>query len=135
MKLVVSKLPPSSCQYHNPYFRMLKLSKRKTLKIARRNKICLDYPGVHHVLRKPKNLRFAKKRCRSIAISERKCNFATSNMQIITMTYLNRFHKESVERCLRKVAESKSLQMNCEEEVRKIKEMHNQIAQRYPKGA
>lgn len=56
-------------------------------------------------------------------------------MQIMTMTYLNRFHKESVERCLRKVAESKSLQMNCEEEVRKIKEMHNQIAQRYPKGA
>ena len=61
MKLVVSKLPPSSCQYHNPYFRMLKLSKRKTLKTARRNKICLDYPGVHHVLRKPKNLRFARK--------------------------------------------------------------------------
>ena len=51
------------------------------------------------------------------------------------MTYLNRFHKESVERCLRKVAESKSLQMNCEEEVRKIKEMHKQIAQRYPKEA
>ena len=62
-------------------------------------------------------------------------NFATSYIQIITMTYLNRFHKESVERCLRKVAESKSLQMNCEEEVRRIKEMHNQIAQRYPKGA
>lgn len=34
---------------------------RKTLKTARRNKICLDYPGVHHVLRKPKNLRFARK--------------------------------------------------------------------------
>ena len=57
------------------------------------------------------------------------------DIQIITMTYLNRFHKESVERCLRKVAESKSLQMNCEEEVRKIKEMHNQIAKRYPKEA
>ena len=73
--------------------------------------------------------------CQSIALSEIIPNFATSYMQIMTMTYLNRFHKESVERCLRKVAESKSLQMNCEEEVRKIKEMHNQIAQRYPKGA
>lgn len=73
--------------------------------------------------------------CQGIAESEINCNFATSYIQIKTMTYLNRFHKESVERCLRKVAESKSLQMNCEEEVRKIKEMHNQIAQRYPKGA
>ena len=51
------------------------------------------------------------------------------------MTYLNRFHQESVERCLRKIAESKSLQMNCEEEVLKIREMHRQIAQRYPKEA
>ena len=51
------------------------------------------------------------------------------------MTYLNRFHQESVERCLRTVAASKSLQINCEEEVRKIREMHRQIAQRYPKDA
>lgn len=63
-------------------------------------------------------------------------NFATqteNNHHI--MTYLNRFHQESVERCLKKIAESKSLQMNYEEEVQKIREMHRQIAQRYPKEA
>ena len=70
-----------------------------------------------------------------LEVNNNNINFAKSYIQIITMTYLNRFHKESVERCLRKVAESKSLQMNCEEEVRKIKEMHNQIAKRYPKEA
>ena len=48
------------------------------------------------------------------------------------MTYLNTFHKESVERCLKKIAQSKSLPMNCKEEVQKIKEMHKEIANRYP---
>ena len=70
-----------------------------------------------------------------LEVNNNNINFATSYRLIIIMTYLNRFPKESVERCLKKVAESKSLQMNCEEEVKKIKEMHNQIAQRYPKGA
>lgn len=50
------------------------------------------------------------------------------------MNYLNSYHKESVERCLKKIALSKSLPMNCKEEVQKIKEMHKEIAIRYPNG-
>ena len=48
------------------------------------------------------------------------------------MTYINQFHKESVERCLRKIALSKTLQLNCEEESLKAKEMHKRIARLYP---
>lgn len=43
------------------------------------------------------------------------------------MIYFNQFHKESVERCLRKIAESKSLQINCEEESQKAQEMHRRL--------
>ena len=50
------------------------------------------------------------------------------------MTYLNRFHKESTERCLKKVAASKSLQLNCEEESRRAKEMHKRISKLYPES-
>ena len=32
------------------------------------------------------------------------------------MTYLSQFHRQSVERCLKKVPQSKSMQLNCEEE-------------------
>ena len=48
------------------------------------------------------------------------------------MTYLNQFHRESVERCLKKVAQSKSLQLNCEEESKKAQEMHRRISKLYP---
>ena len=48
------------------------------------------------------------------------------------MTYLNQFHRESVERCLKKVAQSKFLQLNCEEESKKAQEMHRRISKLYP---
>ena len=48
------------------------------------------------------------------------------------MTYLNQFHRERVERCLKKVAQSKSLQLNCEEESKKAQEMHRRISKLYP---
>ena len=52
--------------------------------------------------------------------------------RIETMTYLNLFHRQSVERCLKKVAQSKSLQLNCEEESKKAQEMHKRISKLYP---
>ena len=47
------------------------------------------------------------------------------------MTYLNQYHRESIERCLKKVAQSKSLQLNCEEESKKAQEMHKRISRLY----
>ena len=41
------------------------------------------------------------------------------------MTYLNQYHGESIERCLKKISQSKSLQLNCEEESKKAQEMHD----------
>lgn len=51
---------------------------------------------------------------------------------LLMMIYLNRFHKESIERCLKKVAQSKSLRLNCKEESRKAQEMHKRISKLYP---
>jgi len=48
------------------------------------------------------------------------------------MTYFNQFHKESVERCLRKIAQSKSLHLNAEEEVQKMQKMHQELRLLYP---
>ena len=48
--------------------------------------------------------------------------------------YLNEFHRQSTERCLQINAQLRSLQINCEEEVQKIKQMHDEIDRRYPKG-
>lgn len=47
--------------------------------------------------------------------------------------YLNDFHRQSIERCLLINAQLRSLQINCEEEVLKIKQMHKEIARLYPK--
>lgn len=52
----------------------------------------------------------------------------------LVMTYFNKFHQESAERCLKKVAQSKSLQIDCEKEARKAQEMHRRIAVLYPKS-
>lgn len=43
------------------------------------------------------------------------------------MTYFNKFHKDSVERCLQKIALSKSLHLNAKEEVQKMQRMHQEI--------
>ena len=48
------------------------------------------------------------------------------------MTYFNQFHKESVERCLRKIAQSKSLQLNSDEEIHKMQQMHQELRVLYP---
>ena len=53
--------------------------------------------------------------------------FASENQNHIDMTYFNQFHKESVERCLRKIAQSKSLHLNAEEEVEKMQKMHQEL--------
>lgn len=53
------------------------------------------------------------------------------NQQTI-MTYLNEFHKITIERCLKEIAASKSLELNYSTELNRAQQMHKEIAQRYP---
>jgi len=48
--------------------------------------------------------------------------------------YLNKFHKESEERKMKKLEEQKNLKLNSKEEVKKMFEMHKRIAKKYPNG-
>ena len=48
--------------------------------------------------------------------------------------YLNQFHKESTERKLKELEEQKKLSLNTTEEAKKIKEMHERIARKYPES-
>lgn len=48
------------------------------------------------------------------------------------MTYLNDFHRITTEQCLKELATFKTLPLNSEAEVRHIRQMHREIATRYP---
>lgn len=48
------------------------------------------------------------------------------------MTFINDFHRETVEKCKKIIAASKSLKLDSQKEVMHMKEMHRQIALRYP---
>ena len=50
------------------------------------------------------------------------------------MKYNNQFHKESSERCMKKLEEQKKLKLNSKEEAKKMFEMHARIAKKYQNG-
>ncbi len=47
------------------------------------------------------------------------------------MEYLNKFHKEATEKCLKELEEQKKLKLNSNEEAKKHFEMHARIAKNY----
>jgi len=48
--------------------------------------------------------------------------------------YFNQFHKESTERKLKELDEQKNLKLNSQEEAKKMFEMHERIARKYPES-
>lgn len=48
--------------------------------------------------------------------------------------YFNQFHKESTERKMKELEGQKKLKLNSKEEVKKMFEMHERIAKKYPNG-
>lgn len=51
------------------------------------------------------------------------------------MKYLNQFHKESQERCMKKIQAQKNSPLNAKEESKKHFEMHKKLKELYPKEA
>ncbi len=50
------------------------------------------------------------------------------------MKYLNQYHKESTEKCLKELEEQKKLKLNSHEEAKKHFEMQARIDKKYPTG-
>lgn len=48
------------------------------------------------------------------------------------MTYINEFHRQTTEQCLKYIAASKNLKLDSVTEVRRMQQMHRGIAERYP---
>jgi len=48
------------------------------------------------------------------------------------MEYLNQYHKDSVEKKLKKIEQKKHLTINAEEEAKRHFEMHKRLAAKYP---